>query len=52
VQKCINFRRKLLYRPLGGKLINYKISEKTGEILCVIGGGNQLLVAWDNVLKN
>ena len=49
IQKRINFRRKLLYRPLGGGLAlrpitHYKISKKTSVILCIIGGGSQLLV--------
>ena len=40
MRKRINFRRKLLYRPLGGGLTNYKISKRTGEIPRVIGGGS------------
>jgi hypothetical protein len=30
----------------------YKISERTGETPRVIGGGSQLLIAWDNALEN
>jgi len=45
VRKCINFGRKFLYRLLGGRLVlrlitHYKISERIGEILCVISGGS------------
>ena len=40
MQKRTNSGRKLLYRLLGGRLTNYKISKRTGEIPCVIGGGS------------
>jgi len=49
MQKRINFRRKLLYRLLGGKLIDYKISKRTSEIPYVINSSSQLLMAWDNI---
>ena len=49
VQKRTNFKRKLLYRLLGGRLAlgpitHYKISKRTNEIPYIIGGGSQLLV--------
>ena len=44
VRKRTNSRRRLLYRLLGGRLVlrlisYYKISERTGEIPRVMGGG-------------
>src|SRR6266581_4363408 len=49
IRKRTNFRRELLYRLLGGRLVyrlktHYKLPKRTSEIPHVIGGSSQLLI--------